>query len=306
MKRILLTILMLTVVSTNPAFALSNSEDAGIKRIVELTNAQSYVKATNLFDRMIEADPSNPQLRLAGARLYRQMGMFASAMSEYKQLMNAEPHLIEPVIALSQMYMEYLNLPQAMTLARHAVGLSPNNKTARIALCTVLIASDYLKEAEDELSKLQKEAAADPQVNYVGYKLYLKRGQLGKARQQLEAAMKLEPGNGQWLLDLSELCEMQGDYAAANVCLQRALHADPQSVDKLSKMATLQEYFLHNYDQATIQYKQILAIDPDSVTALAGLDRCKTRNNDLAGMLKIQIRALAAYLIKLFAYIQPF
>jgi tetratricopeptide (TPR) repeat protein len=188
-----------------------------------------------------------------------------------------------------------------MTLARHAVSLNPNSKTARIALCSVLIASDYLKEAEDELSKLQKEAGADPEINYVGYKLYLKRGQLGKARQQLEAAMKLQPNNGQWLLDLSELCQMQGDYATANVCLQRALHADPLSVDKLSKMATLQEYFLQNYDQAIIQYKRILAIDPDSVTALAGLDRCKARNNDIAGMLKIHIRALAARLIKLFA-----
>lgn len=301
MKRILLTFLMLTVVSTNPVFAVAKSEDAGIKQIVDLTKAQSYVKATNLFDRLIEADPNNPQLRLVGARLYRRMGMFARAMSEYKLLMNADPNLVEPVIALSQMYMEYLNLPQAMTLARHAVSLKPNDKEARIALCTVLIASDYLKEAEEELNKLQKQAGSDADVNYVGYKLYLKHRQMGKARQQLEAAMKLDPSNGQWLLDLSELCEMQGDYATANLCLQRALYADPLSVDKLSRMAILQEYFLQNYDQATEQYKRILAIDPDSVTALAGVDRCKARKNDLAGMLKVQVRAFAARLMKMLA-----
>ena len=124
---------------------------------------------------------------------------------------------------------------------------------------------------------------------------------MGKARQQLEAALKLDPSNGPWLLDLSELCEMQGDYAMANQCLQRALYADPLSVDKLSRMATLQEYFLQNYDQAIEQYKRILAIDPNSVSALAGLDRCKARKNDLAGILKIQIRALAARLFKLLA-----
>ncbi|MBI2812078.1 MAG: tetratricopeptide repeat protein [Candidatus Melainabacteria bacterium] len=303
MKRTLLTFLMLTAVSTNPVFALgeSESEEAGIKRVVALTNAQSYAKATDLFERLIEADPNNPQLRLAGARLYRRMGLFARAMSEYKLLMRADPNLLEPMIALSQMYMEYLNLPQALTLARRAVSLKPNDKAAHIALCTVLIASDYLKEAEDELGKLQKQAGSDADVNYVGYKLYLRHGQIGKARQQLEAAMKLDPSNGQWLLDLSELCEMQGDYATANQCLQRALYADPLSIDKLSRMATLQEYFLQNYDQATLQYKRILAIDPDSVTALAGLDRCKTRKNDLAGMLKIQIRALAARLMKMLA-----
>ncbi|MBS1952805.1 MAG: tetratricopeptide repeat protein [Cyanobacteria bacterium SZAS-4] len=301
MKRKLLTFLILAAVSTNPAFALAESEDAGIKQLVALTKAQSYVKATNLFDRLIEADPNNPQLRLAGARLYRRMGMFARAMSEYKLLMKSDPNMVEPVVALSQMYMEYLNLPQSLTLARHAVSLKPNDKEARIALCTVLIASDYLKEAEEELSKLQKQSGSDADVNYVAYKLYLKHGQLGKARQQLEAAMKLDPSNGPWLLDLSELCETQGDYATANQCLQRALYADPLSVDKLSRMATLQEYFLQNYDQAVEQYKRILAIDPDSVTALAGLDRCKARKNDLAGILKIQVRTLAAHLFKLFA-----
>ena len=38
--------------------------------------------------------------------------------------------------------------------------------------------------------------------------------------------------------------------------------------------------------------RSILEIDPDSVTAMAGLDRCKTKKNDLAGMLKNQLRAL--------------
>ncbi|HEY9731118.1 MAG TPA: tetratricopeptide repeat protein [Drouetiella sp.] len=298
MKHSFLTILILAAVSTDPLSAAGESEDAGIKRLTELTSAHSYLKATELFDRMIEANPNQPQLRLAGARLYRQMGMFARAMSEYKQLMNADPHLIEPMIALSQMYMEYLNLPQALTLARHAVSINPNSNEARIQLCTVLIASDYLKEAEDELNKLQKQADANPNVNYVGYKLYLKRGQLGKARQQLEAAMKLQPGNVQWLVDMSELCQMQGDYTEASACLKKALQADPLSVDKLNKMAILQEYFIQNYAQAMIQYKKILEIDPDSVTALAGVDRCKTRNNDLAGMLKVQIRAFFAWIMK--------
>lgn len=300
MKRSFLTFLVLAAVSTNPAVCLSESDDSGIKRIVELTKTRSYIKATDLFERMIEADPNNPQLRLAGARLHRQMGMFARAMSEYKQVMNADPHLIEPVVALSQMYMEYLNLPQAITLARHAVSINPKSKDARIQLCTVLIASDYLKEAEDELGVLQKQAGSDPDVNYVGYKLYLKRGQFGKARQQLEAALKLQPTNGQWLVDLSELCEMQGDYATAQSCLQKALQADPLSVEKLNKMAILQEYFLQNYSLAMAQYKKILEIDPDSVTALAGVDRCKTRSNDLAGMLKIQVRAFFAELMQMF------
>jgi len=112
-------------VTTSSANAITESESVGIKRLIALTKAHSYIKANNLLDQMIEVDPSNPQLRLAGAHLYRKMGLFARSMSEYKQLMRADPNLIEPVIALSQMYMEYLNLPQALSLARVAVGIDP-------------------------------------------------------------------------------------------------------------------------------------------------------------------------------------
>jgi tetratricopeptide (TPR) repeat protein len=292
MKRTLLTCLLLITVTISPPSSLADSESADIKRLIALTKAHSYMKANNLLDRMIEVDPTNPQLRLAGAHLYRQMGLFARSMSEYKQLMRADPNLIEPVIALSQMNMEYLNLPQALSLARVAVGIDPSNREARIALCSALIASDYLKEAEDELDKLQKQSGHDPEVNYVAYKLYLKRGQLPKARQELEGAMTIDPSNGQWLLDMSELCKLQGDYEEANRYLQRGLDNDPISVDKLNQMAILQEYFFRDYDLAMVQYRKILEIDPDSVTAMAGLDRCKTKKNDLAGMLKNQLRAL--------------
>ncbi len=298
MKHRLLTGLLL-VTMAGPATALTGADgDASIERLTALTKAHSYVKATNLLDRMIAVSPSNPQLRIAGARLYRQMGLFARSMAEYKQLMKAYPNLIEPVIALSQMYMEYLNLPQALSLARQAVSMDAAHREARIALCTALIASDYLKEAEDELTTLQKQSAGDPEVNYVAYKLYLKRGQLDKARHELEAALAIDPSNGQWLLDMSELCQLQGDYAEANRCLQRALDTDPSSVDKLNKMAIMQEYFFRDYDQAMDQYRKILEIDADSVTALAGLDRCKTKKNDIAGAFKYQIRNMISDLLK--------
>ncbi|HEY9679068.1 MAG TPA: tetratricopeptide repeat protein [Drouetiella sp.] len=263
----------------------------GLKQLISLTEAQSYGKAANLFEKLIEQDPQNAQLRLAGAKLFRQMGMFARSMSEYKKLAMDSPKMIEPIVALSQMSMEYLNIPEALSYARRAVAMDPSDKNARIALCSALIASDYLKPAEDELGKLQKERGNDPQINYVAYKLNLKRGQLANARQQLESAVKLAPNNAQWLLDLSELCKQQGDYDEATQCLQRAMKVDPYSVDKLNRMAIMQEYFLHDYDAATAVYKQILEIDPESVSALAGLDRCRAKKNDIAALFKTELRS---------------
>jgi tetratricopeptide (TPR) repeat protein len=122
----------------------------------------------------------------------------------------------------------------------------------------------------------------------------MERGQLPEARHELENAIRIDPTNGQWLLDLSELCQLQHDFGEAKACLQRAINSDPNSLDKINRMAILQEYCFHDYDEARQQFQKILQIDPDSVSAIAGLDRCKAKENDLAAILKDQIRSACA------------
>jgi tetratricopeptide (TPR) repeat protein len=261
-----------------------------VQKLNTLISTHTFEEASDLLDKLLAADPDNFNVRLAGARLYREMGMLARSRAEYKQLAIGFPTRVEPLIALSQMSLLYLDPRNALSNARQAVKLAPANADARIALVSALVAGGYLKEADEQLNALMSSDANDPEVHYVAYKLLTERGLNEKARHELENAIRLDPTNGQWLLDLSELCKLQHDYPEAKACLQRAINFDPNSLEKINKMAILQEYCLHDYDGALAQYQRILQVDPDNISALAGVDRCKAKENDVAALLKDQIR----------------
>jgi tetratricopeptide (TPR) repeat protein len=267
---------------------------AQLGRLQMLISTHSFLEANDLLDQLCVTNPDDVDVRIAAAKLYREMGMLARSRIEYQQLASAYPSRVEPLIALSQMYLLYLDPRNALSNARNAVKLAPNNKDAGIALVSALVAGGNLKEADERLALLTRANSGDAEVHYVAYKLMMERGQLPEARHELENAIRIDPTNGQWLLDLSELCQLQHDYVEAKACLQRAINSDPNSLDKINKMAILQEYCFHDYDEARQQFQKILQIDPDSVSAIAGLDRCKAKENDLAAILKDQIRSACA------------
>jgi tetratricopeptide (TPR) repeat protein len=225
-----------------------------------LISTHSFLEANDLLDQLCVTNPDDVDVRIAAAKLYREMGMLARSRIEYQQLASAYPTRVEPLIALSQMYLLYLDPRNALSNARNAVKLAPHNKDAGIALVSALVAGGNLKEADERLALLTRANSGDAEVHYVAYKLMMERGQLPEAK----------------------------------ACLQRAINSDPNSLDKINKMAILQEYCFHDYDEARQQFQKILQIDPDSVSAIAGLDRCKAKENDLAAILKDQIRSACA------------
>lgn len=274
-----------------------NSEKLGtLSQIQKLTEAHSFLKAKPLIEKLKRSYPYDPQVLLAAARLDRQMGLFARALAEYKQLSAQAPDMTEALVALSEMYLEYLDARQALTLARKATVAAPHDKSARLALCSALVATGNLKEAEGEVLKLLQSQPYDPDVHYVVYKLRKERGNLKQARRHLESALALKPSQIRWLMDLSELCKLQGDFTQSRRCLDQVLSIDSASVEAMEKLAIILEFYCHDYDAAMKEYRDILAIDRDSVTAQAGIDRCRTERNDVAGMLKFQIRQSASKL----------
>jgi tetratricopeptide (TPR) repeat protein len=109
---------------------------------------------------------------------------------------------------------------------------------------------------------------------------------LAKARDSLERSIKLDPADSKYWLELSDLCKSMGDYQGARYNLIRVLNFDSTSIAALTKLAVLYEFNFHDYQKAIDEYQHILSIDPDSVTALVGIDRCKQKSGDLAGIMK--------------------
>jgi len=281
------------------------AKNAQLKQLFELTQTRSYQKARLVADKLLKDYPNDFDIHLAVAALYRDMGQVSSAESEYKRVLKIAPRASDAMVALSQISMQKLDTEQALQWARLAANTSPRSTTARLALLRALVDCGLLREGEELVNELLKQNADDPDIQYAAYKFYLRQGNLSRAQEHIESAIKAGPARFDWLVDLSDVCKAEGDYAHAQIYLEKALNHDPYSIDALNKLAIVLEFFTHDYDHAIEIYQRILSIDPESVTALAGLDRCKVKKHDLASALRLQIRSFGASVINFFTNTQP-
>lgn len=265
----------------------TSAKDADpLVEIKELMDKGSFRLARQNLEEYVVAHPDDVQARLVAGRLYRQMGLTSFSIVSYEEARRRSPQILEPYLALSQMQLENLNVELALSMGREAVNIAPTSKEARFALISALIANYSLIEANRELDRLLDDSPDDPEVYYLGFKLYQDGGELAKAREYLDAAMRRRPDKISWLFDLSELCQSQGKYLEARDAMLTYLKKMPDSTRAQTKLAEILEHGLYDYDAAQRVYEAILKDDPENPTALAGQLRLAKKQNDLAAAIK--------------------
>ena len=241
--------------------------------------------------------PQDIDVHLTAARFYKTTGLAGLAQAEYKRAIDLGCKKIEPFIALSEICLANLDNKQALEYANKAIAMDPTAKEARVVLVSALLNEGKLKEAQEELIK--GFAGNNPQLCYLAYRLHCQRGHFSYAKQFLDDAIKLDPKQTHWLLDRADLYQLLGDesnnpnekmrdYIEAKRALEMFLEKEPKSIEGLFKLGRMLESYFYDYDQAMMEYKKILDIDPDYVAASTGLDRCKRGKNDLAGQMKLE------------------
>lgn len=273
----------------NPPVLPSASKEKTLSEADSLTKARSFFRANVLIQRLRKAYPNDAAVALAAARLFSEMGLVSDAETEYSKALQFNSSSAEALCALSEISLQKLAPRKALEFARRACGVEPTSARSRVALVNALVACDMLKEADSESGQLLHDYPNNAAVHYAVYKLNFTRGQLGTAQSQLQAALKLFPNNFAWRLDLADVCQQQGDREGARRALRQALGIDPYSVEAKTKMAIVLEFYFHDYDGAIEQYDSVLDLDSQSVTALAGVNRCRTKKNDIAAAIKFQL-----------------
>lgn len=120
----------------------------------------------------------------------------------------------------------------------------------------------------------------------------------GHARDLYEAIFAEDPSHEKAVVALERIYTKIEDWAGLAKILERraeALAGDPK-IETICKLAELYEDHLNDLPEATRRYDAALAIDPNSVTALKGLDRIYNRTGkykELLGNLEKQIELSA-------------
>lgn len=256
----------------------------------KLIDAGSFSAARKMVERMKAQSEDDSRVHLLAARLYRRMGKWSLSIVEYENVLRLEPDLLEPHIALSQMYLENLSAERALLMARNAALIDPTSKEARITLVSALLANYNSQEAREEFERLKRDYPSDPDVLYLASRLYLEAGEVAAARQSLETALRLKPENINWLFELCDICQSAGQYVEARDAMQLYLKAAPDSVPAFLKLAEIEEYGLRELNGARRAYSKALELDPENLTAIAGLERLDRKRTDVAAAVKRAVR----------------
>ncbi|HEY9787407.1 MAG TPA: tetratricopeptide repeat protein [Candidatus Obscuribacterales bacterium] len=264
---------------------------ADLARIDSLADTRAFYKARQMLAPLLVKYSQDPQVHACAARLFQKMGQLSRALDEYEKVRLLSPSDARPLVALSEIYLSRDDQGKAISLAKQAIALNPRMKEARVALVRVLMTKGLLLEAEQELKKLLTGGAQDAQVHFMAARLYRDRGETAEALRHIDEAIRLQQREYRFLIERSDICLLTGNYKQAKESLEKVLKHDRESQEALNKLAIVKENYFRDYDGAMACYNEILAINPDSVTALAGLDRLKAKKNDLAGQWKYQIKS---------------
>lgn len=105
----------------------------------------------------------------------------------------------------------------------------------------------------------ETESSSPEMHNSLG-RIHLRDGELGRARREFQAALELDPGNADALLNLAGVHAAEGRTAQAERSIRRALQVNPNSVPALAQLAELRRD-QGDLEGASALFRQALEID---------------------------------------------
>lgn len=256
--------------------------DSELSQVEKLIAEGSLMTARPRLERLLMQYPADGRVALTAARLYQDMGLSALAIIQYERVRQLQPHLVEPLVALSRLHLENLSSALALSLAEDAAHMAPADKEARLALVEALLANQYLRRAREQMESLLSLYPNDGNILHAGSMVLQACGENEKALQLLEAATRRAPARLSWQTELANLLQVQGAFREARNTLQSVIEADPFNLEALTALAHLYEFDLGQYLEAREVYRRILQFLPDDTGSQAGVERCTAKQADLA------------------------
>lgn len=213
-------------------------------------------EARDTLAQALRDHPKNPDLLLISAGLAVQDKDSDTAAKAYQQVIDADPH-------------GYMTL---------------NGRNARLGLAMLQILAEELDPAEATLKPLLKSNPRDPQTNYLGGLLAMRKGNLELAEEHLFKVLKFAPSHNATILLLGTVNFDQKDFEQAAYFLSKYLGAVPDNA-AARKLLGRSYILLGKHDSALASLKPGLQDNADDaeLLALASLSEIK-KGDTIAGI----------------------
>ena len=188
------------------------------------------------FRNSLSYGPENTdvQLRLAEALLAD--GRFTEAHSYLVNLWDEAPGSGQVNLDLAHVSMQTGDVDQTVRYLRSAIfgswqkdpGLQ--RRKVRLELCEFLLAHRMTDEAQAEIAGLAADTPlGDGTLREENGRLFLRVGEHAKALAEFEAAVQIDPRQGQWLAEAGQVAYENDDYLKAETYFSRAERVNPSN-----------------------------------------------------------------------------
>ena len=165
------------------------------------------------FHEDFDAKRSFSKLRNSTGNIYRARRMWSEAERAYRQALQLHPNNMESLVGLSDILRAQKRWEEMAEIWDRAMKGDPNNRAVRKARERVT----RLREADREITALQRELAANPQNPEVVaglLRLYMETGQPDLAKAQLESSAAAFGDNIDFLKFAVDFCNSNGQWQA--------------------------------------------------------------------------------------------
>jgi len=235
--------------------------------------------AEKALNAALQADPANDEAQTLLATMYADRGETARAIEILKAASDKNPN-DRTLAALADIYERIRDFKSAAAALQRASALAPEDSRLEAELAQDLLFSDQFDEA---LPLYQDMAADDPQDPANPFRIaqiYRAKHDLAKAREALNKAKQLDPGNLDVASEEVNLLEAEGNASEAIARLKGLLDSAPRRNSPAAQNAIRAQLLerlgllyraTEEYSQAVDALRQAGALDSEGAPRIAVL-----------------------------------
>jgi putative PEP-CTERM system TPR-repeat lipoprotein len=206
---------------------------------------------------------------LAKAQGFFDQGNFSAAEIELKNLLQADPSLLDARLLLAQAYLRSGNGAAAEKELRRALDLGADADAVRFDLAESLLQQQKFRDALEFLDVEMLPADARARALALRGRAHIGLEDLPAAKQAFTDAVALDPADRDAGAGLVQLALLDNDLAVAEATSKQLLEAHPQEPDVMLLRAEV-ERRAERPEAAVALFGEVLALEPENLRALLG------------------------------------
>ncbi len=214
--------------AAKPVVDTETVENLFYSALVEKTRDNSK-EATDLFNRILQIDPSNDATLYELANIKKTQKNFPEAQTLLEKAVAVKPSNEWYWLSLADIYEKNNDLVKLENVLNELIKINPDKPEYYLDIANAYFAEKKYDEALKIYDQLEKITGPSDEITVNRQRVYLKQGKVDQAAAGLEQRIAAEPNQIRYYLLLAEIYNSNGQNDNALKILEKAKKVDPNN-----------------------------------------------------------------------------